>query len=87
MGEDIRSHWNIVGNMKQDPEREQAAIKAVVLLWAFFVCCFFQNILRVGFEHSYLLRVLFFKETDAHKEGLEATQVFTGKRGLADRRW
>jgi len=68
-GEDIRSHWNIVGNMKQDPEQKQAAIKSVVLLWAFLICCLFQNILRVGlFEHSYLLRVFFFKETDSHKE-------------------
>ncbi len=86
-GEDIRSHWNIVGNMKQDPEQKQAAIKSVVLLWAFLICCLFQDILRVGFEHSYLLRVFFFKEADSHKEGLEATQVFTSKRGLANRQW
>ena len=78
------SHWNIVGNMKQDSKRKQTAIPSVALLWAFLINRLSKNIVRVVFEHAYLLCVRFVEEADLHKEGLEATQVFTGKRGLVN---
>ena len=76
------SHWNIVGNMKQDCKRKQSAIPSVALLWALLINRLSKNIGRIFFEHAYLLCVGFVEEAYMYKEGLEATQVFTGKRIL-----